>query len=176
MPNKDAGDNSNVLLDQAAAQPIFDAIKNDTPWPAPVAATPSASAPANPLKTAPDKIHVRVLNGTSTNGLAKKVADQLAAEGFIIDAVATAPAHVTSTTVTYPASYDESARTLAAAAGGVPTSAASSSGKTLVLTVGPDFTTVHPVTVTGSPSPSSSASTGTTSSEAVENAAATGCV
>ena len=176
MPNKDAGDNSNVLLDAPAAQPLFDAIKNDTAWPAPVTATPSSSAPANPLKTAPDQIHVRVLNGTSTTGLAKKVADQLAAEGFIIDGIATAPAHVASTAISYPSSYDESARTLAAAAGGVPTSAVTNSGKTLVLTVGPDFTTVHAVTVAGSPSASPSSSTGTTSSEAVENAAATGCV
>ncbi len=179
MPNKDAGNNSDVLLDAAAAKPLFDAIKNDTPWPvvAKPSATPSPSATASALVTAPSKIHVKVLNGTSTNGLAKKVADQLAAEGFVIDGYATAPAKTATSSVAYPAAYDESARTLAAAAGGVPTATSAGLSTTLVLTVGADFGTVHAVSVAGSPSATPSAgSSGTTSSEDVQTANQTGCV
>ncbi len=184
VPWKDRGDGENVVIDTAAAQPLFDAIKNDTPWPAaatttPIASTttPSTSPTANPLVMEPSHIHVKVLNGTGKPGMAKTVAASLAAEGFVIEGVDTAPAVTSTTNVAYPNDYTESAATLAAAAGGVPSGTDSSLSTTLVLTVGTDFTAVQTVTV--SPTASASPTTGTDSSanstEAIENAATTGC-
>jgi hypothetical protein len=59
-----------------------------------VCPTPSASAaPAKPLVLPrPQQVRVALLNGTSRNGLAKNIGDQLAAQGFVVTAQANAPA------------------------------------------------------------------------------------
>ncbi len=60
-------------------------------------ACPSAvPAPAEPAPAAalprPQQVRVRLLNGTSRNGLAKAIGDQLAARGFVVVEQANAPA------------------------------------------------------------------------------------
>lgn len=60
------------------------------------AACPTAVAPKAPAKARalprPPQIRVALLNGTSRNGLAKNVGDQLAADGFVVTAQGNAPA------------------------------------------------------------------------------------
>ncbi len=154
IPWKDRGDGENVLVNEAKAQPLFDAIANDTPYPPPPAkvATPSGSA----LKTPPSAISVRVLNASGTPGKAKAVAAQLEALGFIIASVDTASAVSGATTVTYGPSRDESGRTLTASVIGATSNVDTQLGSTLVLTVGTNYTGVLQVVIPGQASPSSS--------------------
>ena len=60
------------------------------PSPTPCA-TPSA-APAPVALPQPRQVRLALLNGTSRNGLAKAIGDQLAARGFVVTAQANAPA------------------------------------------------------------------------------------
>jgi len=156
------GDNENVLWDKPKADPIWQSMIHDTPYP-PQAATPSprpstsSSSSANPLTTPPSKIHVRVLNGSGVSGQARKAADQLTAMGFIVTDVGTAKrSDYTQTTVIYDPNFDQSARTLEAAANATD-NRATGSGHVLTLVIGSDWTTTSPVKVeAANPSPSSS--------------------
>ena len=159
------GDNENVLWDTAKADPIWQSMKNDTVYP-PQAVKPtpnpstSTSPSGDPLTTPPSRIHVRVLNGSGVSGQARKAADQLTAMGFIVTSVGTAQrSDFTQTTVLYDPAYDQSARTLQAAAN-APASRATSNGRTLTLVIGSDWTTTTPVTIgSANPQPSPSSST-----------------
>ncbi|HET8970931.1 MAG TPA: LCP family protein, partial [Candidatus Nanopelagicales bacterium] len=142
------GDNSNVLWDTAKADPIWQAMKDDTPWPV----KSTAPASGKPLKTAPQDISVQVLNGSGTPGLATKAARQLAKQGFVIAGVgnATTTDH-TVTSLEYDTGYNQSARTLAYSAHVTDKTAVSGHGATLTLTVGSDWTKpAHAVVKDGS--------------------------
>ncbi len=143
-----AGDGANVLISASKAQPIYDAMNNDTPYP------PPSVTPIGPvLKTPPDQITVRVFNATGTPGKAKAVASQLEALGFKVSGVATAPTASSTTVVHYSPSYDESGRTLTASVVGATSVADSALGSTLELYVGTDYTGVQRVTIAGAPTP-----------------------
>jgi len=162
IPWKNRGDGANVLIDQPAAQPILDAIANDTPWP-----PPAARSAARPLRTPPASITVRVLNATGTSGEATTVAAQLRALGFLVSSVGTAPSVSATTVVHYPPAYDQSGRTLTASVRAAVSMPDPTLGSTLVLVVGRNFTAVQAVTVAGS-TPATPADTTT--------AASAGCV
>ena len=159
------GDNSNVLWNTAKADPIWQSMKNDTMYP-PQAPKPtpnpstSSSTTSNPLTTPPSKINVRVLNGSGIKGQGRKAADELIALGFSVTSVGTAQrSDYARTTVLYDPGYDQSARTLAAAAN-TSVLRANGNGRVLTLIVGTDWTTASPVTISstdpnGSASPSS---------------------
>jgi LCP family protein required for cell wall assembly len=137
------GDGENVVWEAGKADKIWQAFRDDTPYP------PATTAPAGqkPLTIAPDQVRVKVLNGSGVTGRAKQVAAQLSAMGFVVTGVGSAPtANVAITTVTAEPSRSESARTLAAAA---QTTAVTStgSGRTLVLVIGKDWKGVRTVSV-----------------------------
>lgn len=162
IPWKDRGDGANVLVDEAKAQPVIDAVLADTPYPP---KAPATTGP--PLRTPPSNITVKVLNATGTPGQATKVADELRALGFHVSSVATAPSVQAATVVRYAPAYDQSGRTLTASVTGATSVADPTLTGTLVLVVGSGFTSVHAVTIAGS---TSGAPPDTTT------AAATGCV
>jgi hypothetical protein len=138
------GDNATVSVNTKKAQPIWDAMKNDTPWPP----KDSSSEDTVLLKTAPENIRVNVLNGTPTPGLAKTVAKQLRKQGFVVEEVGNAETtDYTATTVQYDPQYDESAKTLAYAAGATVKDKMKKLDSTLNLIVGTDFTAVQDVTI-----------------------------
>ncbi len=139
------GDNANVLWDTTKADQIWQAMRDDTPWP------PKSSKPAGqkPLKTAPSEITVQVLNGSGTPGLATRAAKQLQRQGFKVAGVGNAQKSVTATTIQYDPAYDESARTLAYAARTTVPSATPGHGSTLTLIVGPDWKRPAKVTIAG---------------------------
>ena len=139
------GDGANVEITQSKAQPIYDAINNDTAYPPPVAVVAGP-----PLKTPPDQISVKVFNATGTPGQAKKVAAALTALGFNVVGVATATSVSSTTLVHYAPSRDQSGRTLTATVVGATSIADSSLGSTLDLYVGTDYTRVQAVSVTSS--------------------------
>jgi LCP family protein required for cell wall assembly len=138
------GDNATVSVNAEKAKPIWDAMKNDTPWP------PKGGSGEDTvlLKTAPENIRVNVLNGTPTPGLAKKVAKQLRKQGFIVEEVGNAETtDYTATTVEYDPAYDESATTLAYAAGATVLDKKKKLESVLNLIVGPDFVAVNDVEI-----------------------------
>lgn len=97
------------------------------------------AAATNPTAVAPGKVQVQVLNGVGTPGAARAVADQLTAAGFNVVAIGNAPGTpVSASAIIYPASQAGAFRTLAAATG-VNVAAATGTGSTLTLVIGPDW-------------------------------------
>ncbi|MDA3021102.1 MAG: LCP family protein [Actinomycetota bacterium] len=141
MPWYPSGDGATVLPGKKKGAPIWDAIANDTPWP------PSGATGEAILKVRPEMIRVNILNGTSTKGMAKKVAKQLSDQGFRIGEVGNADSNaVAITTVQYDPRWDISAKTLIAAAEATGKSI-KKSGQTMTLIIGSDFTAIMPVEV-----------------------------
>ena len=143
-PWHNRGDGANVVITDSKAQPLYDAINNDTPYPA-----PAVTVAGPPLKTPQDQISVKVYNATGTTGEAKKVATALEALGFNVVGVATAPTTSVATVVRYAPSRDESARTLTASVVGATSLPDNSLGSTLSLYLGTSYTAVQLVAVTG---------------------------
>lgn len=139
MPWKPAGDGANVLENKKKARPVWKAMREDTAYPP----KPTNGQPT--LSTAPSGIYVDVFNGTTTPGLARKVAKQLKAQGYRVQNVGNAKAPVTATVVQYSPRWDTSAKTLvwASTAKEDPTG----NGQRMTLTIGPDFTAIKPVII-----------------------------
>nr|WP_055506633.1 LCP family protein [Nonomuraea pusilla] len=76
----DPQDENRVVWKQPDAGELFQAIKSDTEIALP-SAGPSASAPPK-VTIKPEQVKVQVLNGTTTAGKAREVADLLSKEGF----------------------------------------------------------------------------------------------
>lgn len=141
MPWYPSDDGATVLLNAKKAKDLWQAIANDQPWP------PKASADQPVLKVEPNTIRVDVLNGTSTKGLAKKVAKQLKAEGYRVIEVGNADDRNTAkTTVIYDPDWDSTAKTLiyAASAEGQEDKG---HGQRLTLVIGDDFTEIKSVQI-----------------------------
>jgi hypothetical protein len=89
-----------------------------------------------------------VLNGTTTPGMAKKVAKQLRKKGFIVEQVDNAETtDYATTTVQFDPRWDQSAKTLAAASNAQTSESVKKLGPTLNLIVGADFTEVSDVEI-----------------------------
>lgn len=142
LPWLPRGDNENVLVNESKANAIFDAMKNDTSWP------PKKDADQPLLKTAPENIKVKVLNGTTTPGLARKVSDALKAEGYTVVAVGNADStDYTESVVEYDPNWDQSAKTLTYAVEGATSEQATGGKDTLTLIVGSNYSTIKPVSI-----------------------------
>ncbi|GLV51975.1 hypothetical protein TBS_25430 [Thermobispora bispora] len=166
---------SAVLWDKAAARELFRRIAADEPLikPSKAPATPSAgpsgtpSAPAaSPAASAtptasteptipPQRIAVRVLNGTTIPGLGARTRAALIEAGFMVPAPARNAARrdYATTVIRYPPGREESARTVAAAIPGAELRERDVPGIEIVL--GQENHTVRKVPVaTPKPSPS----------------------
>jgi LCP family protein required for cell wall assembly len=118
------------------AKALFTAIRDDRP----LTATASNGQNVASLTVAPSNVTVKVLNATTTNGLAGQTADALASRGFRIAGIGTASQQSAKTTLTYAASRTNSAETLAAALTGTPEKVVSATAGTVVtLTIGSDW-------------------------------------
>jgi hypothetical protein len=163
VPNKPYPQNPNVVVWKDDADALWEAMRYDRPLPgskaaatATPSATPTTSTTGVPLRTPPDRIRVRVLNGTGVTGTGTKVADALRAQGFQVVSVGTAPSVTATTTVRRPSAYDESGRTLAAALRGAPVEIDTAATRTLTVVVGTDYRGVLAVTIanpTAAPTP-----------------------
>lgn len=116
------GDGNVHWIDET--EKLWKAIRNGEAWP-PGSATASPSASASPsattkstLITAPEDIQVKVFNGTTTVGLAKKAAASLKDVGFNIMDVASAKNLHAKTEIYYSSKFLEAAKTLQASIGG----------------------------------------------------------
>jgi hypothetical protein len=140
------GDGATVRVNAKKAAPIWQAMKNDTPWPPKGSAPDGEAAPL--LKTAPEDILVDVLNGTTSPKLARQVARQLRKQGFVVRDVADADTtDYARTTVVYDPRWDQSAKTVAAAMGTDVLESRRKYGGVLTVIVGSDFTEVKPVKI-----------------------------
>ncbi len=149
---------------------LWKAIQNDKPWP-PVSdsasATPStsASASASPapkastptLITPADSVHVIVLNGTKTSGLANKAATQLRKLGYKITSTGNSDIKVTATEVHYNSRFKAGADSLAYSAHTKLLKKDNSLTKSIVIVVGPDWSAPRKVVIA---TPSASSDTG----------------
>lgn len=121
---------SAVLWDKQAARDLFRRIGSDQPLSGPTAkpaasgpssasAAPSPSPSATPaaLTVAPERIAIRVLNGTLITGLGARTKSGLVSAGFLVPSTPgdTAKRDFENTVVRYAAGREDSARTVAAA-------------------------------------------------------------
>lgn len=141
MPWYPAGDGANVLQNKKKAKPLWNSIRNDTAWP------PKKSADQPLLRAEPESIRVKVLNGTGVKGAGKKAKRLLRAQGFNVVEVGNAKdGEYSATTVLYDPGWDVSAKTLIYSANAA-SEAVEGMGQTMTLVIGPDFTSVKPVTI-----------------------------
>ena len=140
-PNNDG---ATVSVNTKKAAPLWQAMKDDTPWP-----PKGGTGDKTPLlKTAPEKIQVNVLNGTTTPKMAKKVARQLRKEGFIVREVGNADTtDYAQTTVLFDPRWDQSAKTLIYAMDAQTSEKVKKQGAVLDVIVGADFDSVQTVKI-----------------------------
>jgi LCP family protein required for cell wall assembly len=141
MPWIPSGDGATVKINPKKAEPIWQAIANDTPWP------PKRGADQPLLRVEPESIRVNVLNGTSVKGKAKQVAKELRQAGYNVVSVGNADrTDYTETIVQFDPRWNVSAKTLrfAASAKG---ERAKKQGQVMNLIIGPDFTQIKPVII-----------------------------
>jgi LCP family protein required for cell wall assembly len=152
-------DASVVFWDKPRANSLWHALRADGPLPGTEPKPkPSSSASASPLVVPPSAIHVRVLNGTGESGLAHRVAQDLAARGFVVDDVGDADSTgYTSTVVRYGPDLVQSSQTLAASVPGATRQLDGALSGTLQIVVGTDYSGVQAVKIsTPTPTPSAS--------------------
>jgi LCP family protein required for cell wall assembly len=114
MPWVERGDGENVLVDEAAAAPIWQSIADDVPWVKPK--KPGTRPDVSDLTVDPADISVRVLNGSGVAGRAAEVAAALEAQGFTVAEIGDADrADYTTTEIRHDAASAEAARTVLAA-------------------------------------------------------------
>jgi hypothetical protein len=129
------------------ANALFSDIHDDIPIPV------STGTNVGNITLPRSAITVEVLNGTSQDGLARQVRDQLTTAGFDVVSIGTATnSPVAKTTVSYVASHTTSMQTLASALNTPPQEVlASSAGANIVLTLGADWAGVSTAPASSSP-------------------------
>jgi LCP family protein required for cell wall assembly len=142
MPWVERGDGQNVLVDEAAAAPIWQSIADDVPWIKPKKSQSQSRPDAADLTVAPDEITVRILNGSGVAGRAAEVAAALEAQGFTIAGIGDADRpDYSATEIRHDAASAEAARTVLAAFPGARTTA-DTSAATITIVLGSTYTGV----------------------------------
>ncbi|MEY2964489.1 MAG: hypothetical protein RLZZ228_302 [Actinomycetota bacterium] len=148
MPWVERGDGENVLVDEAAAVPLWQSIAADVPWIKPKKSEGGASSSKkSDITVQPEQITVRVLNGSGVAGRAAEVAAALEAQGFTIASVGDAdrPDYAT-TEIRHDAASAEAARTVLAALPGA-TTVADDASTTITIVVGAAYAGVESIVV-----------------------------
>jgi hypothetical protein len=135
---------SAVLWNPTLSKRLFGDFRNDKPIKNVIG--------SQKLTVAPSDISLKVLNATSTNGLAAKASQALANVGFGISTTGDAPSgtNPSQTVVLYGPTRAESAKTVSAAVPGSITKEDSSLGTGIELVVGSNYSTVKSVKVSTS--------------------------
>ncbi|WP_143675896.1 LCP family protein, partial [Streptomyces milbemycinicus] len=134
---------STLRWDRVRAARLFQALREDRP----LAVHRRKRLRATPVDVPPAQVRVRVFNGTSTTGLARRTLRALRTHGF---ATTGAPADAASsavrrTLIEYDPIWNRSVRTLAAALPGSRLKPVARQGSVMRVTLGSDFRSVHPV-------------------------------
>lgn len=144
MPFTYRDDMANVDPDTKAAQPIWDAITNDTPWPPPA----TVAADGKKLTVALDDVWLDVVNGSRGAISDRKLTTQLEDAGFHVNSVSSGSGR-DATTVKHAIGLADSARTAATATSAQTTQDDNLAG--VKLLVGEDWTGVKGDLVIGKP-------------------------
>ena len=144
---------STVKWDDTKAHLLFSRLQADQPINPSTASATSSGAAVVKATVQPSQVKVEVRNGTTTQGLARKASDAMAAVGFAMGA----PSNWTSTDVTqtqiyYDPKYDESVKTVQAALPGAKLVPAAGRGATMLVVVGTDYKSVTKPVITVKPS------------------------
>jgi LCP family protein required for cell wall assembly len=127
-----APDPNRIAWRQPDANNLFAAIRSDNRIQAP--------APAKQASLPPSQVKVRVLNGTSTPGLAQRVGDQLTARGYSVVNIGTSPTKPNQTELRYGSGAEQQAAALAQVApSGKPVAAQSVTAGVVNLILGADW-------------------------------------
>lgn len=137
------GVGSTLKWDEARAARLFTALRDDRP----LAPHKKRRSKAVRVEVAPRQIHVQVENGTTVDGLGKRVDGRLAAVGFLTTGVPVNAQvrNAKRTIVGYDPRWDRSARSLAAALPGAEMREMPGQGAMLKVIVGTDFKGVRKV-------------------------------
>lgn len=137
--------NQSTMLWSDQAKAVFAKLAADEP----LLRAPAADGSATAVRVAPSQVRIKVYNAAGVSGLAKRVADDLAASGYaIIGKPQNAKTSgATTTVIEYDPGFDQSLKTLQAALPGAQTKVVKGLGNTFVLLVGSDYTGVRPVSV-----------------------------
>jgi LCP family protein required for cell wall assembly len=144
LPFTYRSDLANVDLDAAAAKPIIEAMRNDTPYPPPA----TVDQDGNKLTVAPEDISVRVVDSSGGRVSMNAVQAELSDAGFQVSEVTSGP-RIPATKVVHPRNQTESARTLAYATDSV--SVADNQMWMVTLEVGRDWAGVKDDIVVAKP-------------------------
>jgi LCP family protein required for cell wall assembly len=142
-----------VLLDEPAAEQLFDRIRRDVPPGAteePDGSEEAGSPTQEPLIVQPANVRVRVYNGAGVQGIARRAAQDLEQVGFqLVGAPDNRGTGARQSVVRHGPDRADSARTLAAAVPGAVLELDPALDRTLELVVGSSYAGARPVTVTG---------------------------
>lgn len=143
---------ADVAWDPVKSAKLWNAIRHDKPIPGSAKAA-KASGPT--LTIAPSAINVIVENGTTQKHLGRTVAHALAAQGFHIVSIGAAPnTGYTTTTVEYGSDKVQSSQTVTASLPGATSTNNFSTGATVTVIIGSNYTSVVPVKISAAPSQS----------------------
>ncbi len=151
-------DASVVFWDKPRANALWHALRADGPLPGTGPKKPAGTS--TELVVPPSAVHVRVLNGTGQAGLAHRVAEELAARGFVIDGMGDADSRgYTTSVVRYGTDRVQSSQTLAASVPGATRQLDGALSETLELVIGSDYSGTKAVHISSpSPTPTPTAS------------------
>lgn len=157
MPWVERGDGENVLVDEAAAAPLWQSIAADTPWIKPKKTASTPKPEPTKLAVQPEDVTVRVLNGSGVAGRAAEVAAALEAQGFTVAEIGDADnSDYATTEIRHDAASAESARTVLAALPGA-TTVADDASATITIVLGTAYAGVESVvTDVAAPKPETS--------------------
>ena len=132
MPWKQSGDGATVLMAKKRANPLWNAIANDTPWP------PKANKDQPLLKKAPEEVRVEIINATGLKGTGKQAKKALTDEGFTVVNVKKIKnerldEYPSEDTIWFDPGWDVSAKTLIYSTGIENTEAIEGQGGTMQL-------------------------------------------
>ncbi len=160
---------STVLWDATGAHALFTAIEGDQPIGSQTAA--GAGASAGVVAVAPNRINVRVYNGSSVVGLGSKAANELTALGFVSAGAATnaTDKSTTATVIQYDPGFDQSLKTLQAVYPDAQAVPVKGQGKVFKVIVGTSYQTAKAVKVGSAPSTTATAPGGVRTSSAADD-------
>jgi len=146
MPWKPSGDGATVQVAKKRANPLWDAIANDTPWP------PKANADQPLLKKAPEEVRVEIINATGQKGTGKQAKRALTQEGFNVVNVkkikdSNLGEYPSQDTIWFDPNWDVSAKTLIYSTGIDNTEAVPGQGGTMQVIMTDPLTSARSVSI-----------------------------
>lgn len=146
MPWRPSGDGATVIMAKKRANPLWDAMANDTPWP------PKANSDQPLLRKAPEELRVEIINATGLPGTGKQAKKALTDQGFNVVNVkkikdAKLSEYPSDNTVWFDPAWDVSAKTLIYSTGFTNTEEIEGQGSTMRVVITEPLTSARAVSI-----------------------------